>query len=77
LTGYFNGHEKSLWVMLQSLAQTFLIRLPVAWVMSNQPNASLTNIGFAAPLATTFGICLNLVYFIWFARSLGKTEHSE
>ncbi len=75
--GYFNGHEKSLWVMLQSLAQTFLIRLPVAWVMSNQPNASLTNIGFAAPLATTFGICLNLVYFIWFARSPGKTEHSE
>ena len=64
--GYFSGHEKSLFVMLQSMAQTFIVRLPVAWYMSSQPNASLMKIGLAAPLATTFGICINLVYFILF-----------
>jgi putative MATE family efflux protein len=77
--GYFSGHEKSLFVMLQSIAQTFIVRLPVAWYMSIQPNASLTKIGFAAPCATTFGICINLVYFIWFNRKMkqGEAEPAE
>lgn len=70
--GYFSGHEKSLFVMLQSIAQTFIVRLPFAWYMSSQPDASLTKIGFAAPCATVFGICINLVYFIWFNRQLKK-----
>lgn len=62
--GYFNGHEESLFVMLQSIAQTFLVRLPMAYLMSIQPNPSLTNIGLAAPTATCFGITINLVYYI-------------
>lgn len=70
--GYFNGHERSLFVMLQSIAQTFLVRLPVAYVMSSQPNASLTRIGLAAPLATSFGILLNVIYYIWFNKKFLK-----
>ena len=62
--GYFNGREKSIWVMFQGLFQTLLVRLPVSYIMSIQPNASLTKIGFAAPLATLCGIILNLIYFI-------------
>ncbi|MGN0241293.1 MAG: MATE family efflux transporter [Candidatus Weimeria sp.] len=72
--GYFSGHEKSLFVMLQSMAQTFIVRLPVAWYMSSLPHASLTKIGLAAPCATTFGICINLVYFIWFNSQLKKAS---
>ena len=60
--GYFNGHSKSLFVMSQSLAQSFLIRLPLSYVMSIQPNATLTGIGLAAPCATTFGIILCFIY---------------
>ena len=56
--GYFNGHSKSLFVMVQGLLQTFLIRLPVSYLMSIRPNASLTGVGLAAPLATVFGIML-------------------
>lgn len=70
--GYFSGHEKSLFVMFQSMAQTFIVRLPVALYMSSQPHASLTKIGFAAPCATTFGICINLIYFLWFNHQLKK-----
>lgn len=61
--GYFNGHSKSMFVMLQGLAQSFLIRLPMSYIMSIQPNASLTGIGLAAPTATIFGIVLCLIYY--------------
>ena len=68
MIGYFNGHDKTLWVMIQGLAQTLLVRLPLAYYMSIQPDASLTKIGFAAPTATIFGIILNVIFFIWMNR---------
>lgn len=68
MIGYFNGHNRTVWVMLQGLIQTMLVRLPLAYYMSIQPNASLTNIGLAAPVATVFGIVLNTVYFVWCNR---------
>lgn len=61
--GYFNGHSRSLFVMLQGLAQSFLIRLPMSYVMSIQPDASLTGIGLAAPTATVFGIVFCTIYY--------------
>ena len=65
MIGYFNGHDQTMWVMAQGLIQTLLVRLPLAYYMSIQPNASLTNIGFAAPVATIFGIVLNIGFFAW------------
>lgn len=61
--GYFNGKGKTVFVMAQGLAQTFLVRIPMSYVMSIQPDASLTMIGLAAPTATVFGIILCAVYF--------------
>ena len=61
--GYFNGHERSVFVMAQSIAQSFIIRLPMSWLMSIRPDATLTGIGLAAPTATVFGICLCLIYY--------------
>ena len=58
MVGFFNGYEKTVWVMIQGLVQTLLVRLPLAYVMSIQPHASLTKIGLAAPVATCFGIVL-------------------
>ena len=66
--GYFNGHSQTLFVMIQGLAQTFLVRLPVSYFMSIQENASLTWIGIAAPSATVFGIVLNIGFFCWYTR---------
>ena len=64
MIGYFNGNNKTVWVMTQGLIQTLLVRLPLAYFMSIQPNASLTKIGLAAPVATTVGIVLNVGFFI-------------
>ena len=66
--GYFSGHGMTLFVMAQSMLQTFLVRLPVAYIMSIQPDPSLTMIGTAAPLATVFGILINLGYYIYLRR---------
>jgi putative MATE family efflux protein len=63
LVGYFNGHEKTVWVMTQGILQTLLVRLPLSYFLSIQPDASLTLIGFASPLSTVFGIVLNLIYY--------------
>lgn len=63
MVGYFNGNNKTVWVMTQGLIQTLLVRLPLAYFMSIQPNASLTKIGLAAPVATTVGIVLNIGFF--------------
>jgi Na+-driven multidrug efflux pump len=63
--GYFNGHSWSLFVMVQGLAQSFLVRLPMSYFMSIRPNASLTYIGMAAPIATIFGIVLCTIYYIY------------
>ena len=70
MVGYFNGNNKTVWVMTQGLIQTLLVRLPLAYFMSIQPNASLTKIGLAAPVATTVGIVLNVGFFIY----LNQTE---
>lgn len=63
MIGYFNGHDKTLWVMTQGLIQTLLVRLPLAYYMSIQPDASLTRIGLAAPVATFVGILLNVIFY--------------
>ena len=68
MIGYFNGNNKTVFVMVQGLIQTLLIRLPLAYVMSIQPNASLTNIGLAAPVSTVAGVIMSVTYFIYLNR---------
>ena len=72
MIGYFNGNDKTLWVMCQGLIQTLLIRLPMSYYMSIQPDASLTKIGLAAPVSTAVGICLNIGFFLWLNRKSAK-----
>lgn len=70
--GYYNGHGQTLFVMLQGISQTFLVRLPMSYFMSIKPDATLAEIGLAAPAATVFGIVINLVFFFIYNRRLKK-----
>ena len=72
MIGYFNGNNKTLWVMIQGLIQTLLVRLPLAYFMSIQPHASLTLIGLAAPISTLVGIILNIAFYIHLERTEQK-----
>lgn len=71
--GYYNGHARTLWVMTQGLAQTFIVRLPMAYFMTIQPNANLRNIGLSAPCATIFGIIINILYYLYYRKQLPDT----
>ena len=73
MVGYFNGNDKTLFVMVQGLVQTLLVRLPMAYIMSIQPNASLTMIGLSAPTSTAVGILLNICFFLWLKRYENQT----
>ena len=72
MIGYFNGHDKTIWVMIQGVVQTLFVRLPLAYIMSIQPNASLTMIGLAAPVSTVVGIVLNVSFYLWYNRGERK-----
>jgi Na+-driven multidrug efflux pump len=73
--GYFNGHSCSLFVMAQGLAQSFIVRLPMSYIMSRRPGGNLTYIGLAAPTATVFGIILCLIYYHVLQRKIAKKNH--
>jgi len=78
MVGYFNGNDKTLWVMVQGLIQTLLVRLPFAYIMSIRPDASLIMIGLAAPVSTTVGIVLNVGFYLYLnhrERSPRQVEH--
>ena len=72
--GYFNGHGKTLFVMIQGIIPTLLVRLPVAYYMCNQPDSSLTGIGLAFPSATVVGIVFCTVYYIIYTKSLKNSK---
>ena len=77
MVGYFNGSNQTLWVMIQGLIQTLLVRLPLAYYMSIQPNASLTKIGMSAPVATVVGIALNIGCFLYLNRRNAAKQGAE
>ena len=68
IMGYLSGKGKTIWVMMLGLVQTFLVRVPFAYYMSVQPNASLTKIGLASPVSSLFGIVLCIIFFAYSAR---------
>lgn len=72
MVGYFNGNNKTIWVMTQGLIQTLLVRLPLAYFMSIQPNARLTKIGLAAPISTMVGVVLNIGFYVYLNRAEQK-----
>ncbi len=69
MMGYLNGNGKTFFVALQGILSTFLVRIPVSYFMSKIAGVTLFQIGFATPLATLFGIILNVIYLIHFERT--------
>lgn len=66
--GYFNGREKTTFVMAQGIAGAFLVRIPVSYIMSRAAEVSLFKVGLATPASTIVQIALCSVYFIWINR---------
>ena len=74
MMGYFNGNNKTVFVMAQGMIQTLLVRLPLSYYMSIQPDASLTRIGLAAPISTAVGVLICMGFYLYLKK---KTEQKE
>ena len=64
--GFFNGMEYTRFVMLQGIAGAFLVRIPVAFIMSRQVPVSLFHVGLATPCSTLLQIVMCFICFaVW------------
>ena len=61
--GYYNGHGKTMFVMLQSIFTGFLVKIPVAFFISKLPNVGLFEIGLGIPASSFVQIILCLAMF--------------
>lgn len=76
--GYYNGMNRTKFVMLQGIISAFFVRIPVSWIMSRQIPVSVFHIGLATPASSTLQIVMCLVFFLWLRRqSQGTGEKSE
>lgn len=64
--GYFNGIEKTKFVMLQGLCGAFLIRVPVAFLMRYIVPGSLFAIGMSIPCSTVLQITMFFIAYFYF-----------
>lgn len=62
--GYFNGRERTSFVMAQSLAAAFLVRIPLSYYLSRLPDTSTFLIGLAVPASALLNLTLCVVYFL-------------
>ena len=50
--GYYNGCEKTLFVMIQGVIGAFGVRIPIAYLVSRIPGATLFQIGLGTPASS-------------------------
>jgi len=63
INSFFSGCGNSLFPMFHSLIATFIIRIPVSFVLSKMAGITLYEIGFASPLATFASLVMCVIYF--------------
>ena len=61
--GYFNGVGRTKFVMVQGIVGAFLVRIPVAFLMSREEPVSMFHIGLATPCSTVLQVLLCLLCF--------------
>ncbi len=67
-TGYYNGCEKTLFVMIQGVIGAFMVRIPVVIFMSRLPDATLFQIGLGTPASSVVQILLCSGMFLYLER---------
>ncbi len=70
--GYFNGHGKTLPVMIQGITASFLCRVPLSYLFSLKEGADLVDIGIAVPLTSVYGIVFFTICYIISRRKMCK-----
>lgn len=66
--GYFNGCEKTLFVMIQGLVGSFFIRVPLVYLFKKFVDNSLFLIGLATPISSVVQIILSVFAFVIYEK---------
>ena len=74
--GYFNGLGKTKFVMIQGIIGAFLVRIPVAFLMSREVPVSMFHIGLATPCSTVLQVILCLICYFVVNRKYKKPSPS-
>lgn len=72
--GYFNGHGKTIPVMIQGISASFLVRVPLSYLFSLKEGATLVDVGVAVPMASVYGIVFFTSWYIAYQKKLKKEE---
>lgn len=67
-TGFYNGIGKTRFVMIQGILGAFFVRVPVSYIMSIQPDASLFHIGLATPMSSILQLVLCVGFMLILQR---------
>ena len=73
---YFSACGNSMISMIHSLIATFLVRIPLSWMVSRMAEPSLFGIGLAAPAASLFSIVVCVGYFQYLRKKSGASQLS-
>lgn len=69
--GYFNGMQRTNFVMVQGLICTFVFRVPLSFLLSRQEGASIGDVALAAPLSAAVSLVLCVIYFFYIRKKYG------
>ena len=72
--GFFNGLGMTRFVMIQGIIGAFLVRIPVAFLMSRQVPVSMFHVGLATPCSTILQVVLCLIWFRLANRKYSEKE---
>lgn len=77
MNSYFSGCGRSMIAFIHSMIATFVVRIPMSYLMSKVPNTSLFKMGLASPVASfvSVGICFG--YFIWLKKYNRQAKSTE
>ena len=67
--GYYNGIQRTTFVMIQGICGAFMVRIPVALIMQRVGGGSLFHIGLATPCSTVLQIILCFAVYRRFSQN--------
>lgn len=76
-TGFYNGIGKTKFVMVQGIIGAFLVRVPVSYFMSLQPNPSLFHIGLATPMSSILQLILCVGFMLYLNKKGFFVNHQN
>ena len=66
--GYFNGRQRTTFVMAQGLLSSFLVRIPLSYYLSRLPDTGMFTISLAVPASAAVSLTACLLYFFYLRR---------